>query len=158
MWYFEDFYSSTFPFTGCKKEASPNSSANTGEINHANPQSGSAVHIVATFDFSTFPNVSGTFTASGALGDQTGTATMDIGLLTPTGLVAHCVVVLTFPDGTITLKQECEFANSQVYPDNKGQWQITAGTGAYTGIKGNGITTMPPLQEDMTGVITSSTN
>jgi len=141
-------------FTGCKKEAISNSVNTLGETNHANPKG--AVHIIATFDFSTFPNVSGTFTASGALGDQTGTATMDIGPLTPTGQVAHCTVVLTFSDGTINIKQECEFANAQVYPNNKGQWQITGGTGAYAGVKGNGITTMPPFQEDMTGVITGN--
>jgi|GEM_PF-2752002 len=143
-------------FTGCKKKVVSNSSDSnaTGQTNHANPKPENAVHIVATFDFSTFPNVYGTFTTTGALGDQNGTAFMAIGPLTPTGKVAHCVVVLTFQDGsTISIKQECEFNNAQVYPDNKGQWQITGGTGAYAGIKGNGITTMPPLQEDMTGVI-----
>jgi hypothetical protein len=147
------FGASSFFFTGCEKDALSNSSDSNGATNHANPQPENAVHIVATFDFSTFPNVAGTFTTSGALGDQTGTATMDIGPLTPTGLVAHCTVVLTFSDGTISIKQECEFANGQVYPNNKGQWQITGGTGAYAGVKGNGITTMPPFQEDMTGVI-----
>src|SRR5262249_1764530 len=137
---------SAFFFTGCNKEAISNSSDSNanGETNHANPPSEDAVHIVATFDFSTFPHVSGTFTTSGALGDQNGTTTMDIGPLTPAGNVAHCTVILTFPDGTITIKQECEFANGQVYPNNKGQWQITGGTGAYAGVKGNGITTMPP--------------
>ena len=152
-------------FTGCKKEAITKSSSAVETVSspransdHAAPK---AVHILAVYSPANFPNVSGTFTTWGALGDNvSGTTTMDIGLLTPTGMVAHCKVVLTFynPDqtvkGTITLKQECEFASQPVYPNNKGQWQIVEGTGAYTGIRGNGITTMPPpLDEDMTGVI-----
>ena len=149
------FGASTFFFTGCKKEASLNSSASTGEQNHANPKSENAVHIFATFAPDNFPDVSGTFTASGALGDVTGTATMHIGRLTPIGNVGHCIVVLTFSDGTITIKQECEFASTSVYPNDKGQWQITGATGAYEGISGNGITTMPAprFNEDMTGVV-----
>jgi hypothetical protein len=149
-------------FTACKKEINSDSSAASQTVSHAQPSSEKAVHILATFTPDNFPNVSGTFTAWGALGDNVkGDATMDIGGLTPLGLVAHCIVVLTFFDsehnasGTITIKQECEFASpGHVFPDAKGQWQIVGGTGIYDGIKGNGITTMPPpFDEDMVGVI-----
>jgi len=152
---------SAFLFMGCKKDASVDSPTTTGEVSHANPASEKAVRIRATFTADNFPNVSGTFTTWGALGDNvSGTATMDIGGLTPIGMVAHCVVVITFYNadhsvkGTITIKQQCEFSVNPVYPNAKGQWQIVGGTGAYSGIKGNGITTMPPpFDEDMTGVI-----
>jgi len=147
-------------FTGCKKEV-VNSSATSPESSHANPASEKSVRIRATFTPDNFPNVSGSFTTWGALGNNvSGDAYMEIGGLTPTGLVAHWVVVLTFFDsehnatGTITIKQECEFASTNPNPDAKGQWQIVSGTGAYAGIRGNGITTMPPpFDEDMVGVI-----
>jgi hypothetical protein len=151
---------SIFFFTGCKKEVL-NSRAENPNVSHANPASEKSVHIKAIFTPDNFPNVSGTFTAWGALGnDIHGDATMQIGGLTPIGNVAHCIVVLTFFDsehnetGTITIKQECQFASINPYPDAKGQWQIVSGTGIYVGLRGNGITTMPPpFDEDMVGVI-----
>src|SRR5215475_3446778 len=72
------------------------------------------VTITAVYDFSTFPNVAGTFTTTGAL-TISGTSTMNIGLLGgPQGTVAHCVVTLTASDnsGTIVIDQECQFASS----------------------------------------------
>lgn len=107
------------------------------------------VTITAVYDFSTFPNVSGTFTTTGAL-TISGTTTMEVGP-NKNGNRAHCVVVLTPSDGsgTITIHQECEFATS--IP--KGQWQIVSGTGAYADLKGNGSLTMPPFTEAMTGFI-----
>jgi len=113
----------------------------------------SVVTITAVYDFSTFPSVSGTFTAIGAL-QLSGTTIMDIGP-NKNGMIAHCVVVLTPDDGsgTITIHQECEFAIAPPYPENKGQWQIVSGTGAYTKLKGNGSLTMPPFTEAMTGTI-----
>jgi len=112
-----------------------------------------AVTITAVYDFSTFPNVLGTFTTTGAL-QLSGTTTMNIGP-NRTGMIAHCVVVLTPSDGsgTITIHQECEFAIAPPYPENKGQWQVVSGTGAYINLKGNGSLTMPPLTEAMTGTI-----
>ena len=159
------FAASSLLFAGCKKDMSLAAGSQDSNVSVARASSENAtpkpVHIHAFYTPENFPNVSGTFTAWGALGDNvTGTTTMDVGLLTPSGLVAHCVVILTFYNadqtvkGTITIKQECEFAVQPVYPNNKGQWQIVSGTGAYLGIKGNGITTMPPpFDEDMTGVI-----
>ncbi len=111
----------------------------------ANPST--PVRIIAVYDFSTFPNVIGTFTTSGAL-TISGTSTMDIGL-NGNGIRGHCVVQLIASDGTITIHQECEFGT----PIPKGQWQIVSGTGAYWNLKGNGSLLMPPDTEDMTGVI-----
>ena len=110
--------------------------------NHPTP-----VSIIAVFDFSTFPNVAGTFTTSGAL-TISGDATMDVDL-NVNGTRAHCVVRLIATDGTITIHQECEFATSPP----KGRWEIVSGTGAYANLKGNGSLLMPPNTEAMTGVI-----
>jgi hypothetical protein len=105
------------------------------------------VTITAVYDFSTFPNVSGTFTTSGSL-TLSGTTTMDIGL-NHNGKRGHCVVVLVTSDGTITIHQECTFGP----PIPKGQWKIVGGTGAYANLRGSGSLTMPPATELMTGVI-----
>jgi len=112
-----------------------------------------AVTITAVYDFSTYPLVFGTFTATGAL-ELSGTTSMDIGS-NKNGQRAHCVVILTPDDGsgTITIHQECEFAIVPPYPLNKGEWHIVSGTGAYTDLKGNGKLTMPPDTELMTGTI-----
>jgi hypothetical protein len=111
---------------------------------HASP---TPVTITAVYDFSTFPNVLGTFTTSGAL-NISGTSTMDIGL-NINGTRAHCVVTLVTSDGTITIHQECVFATNPP----QGRWEIVSGTGAYANLKGNGSLTMPPNTEAMTGVI-----
>jgi len=111
------------------------------------PTTPTAVTITAVYDFSTFPNVSGTFTTSGAL-TISGTTTMDIGL-NVNGKRGHCVVVLTAWNGTITIHQECQFGSSPA----KGRWEIVSGTGAYWNLRGNGSVLMPPNAEAMTGVI-----
>lgn len=107
-----------------------------------------AVTITAVYDFSTFPNVSGTFTTTGAL-TISGTSTMEVGP-NKNGTIAHCVVML-YPSGggSITIHQECVFAT----PIPQGRWEIVSGTGAYTDLKGNGSLTMPPNTEAMTGFI-----
>jgi hypothetical protein len=107
------------------------------------------VTITAVFDLSTFPDVSGTFTTSGAL-NISGPAFMHIGVLGgPTGRVAHCVVTLTAANGTIVIDQECQFSTSPP----QGRWEIVSGTGAYANLNGNGSLTMPPNTEAMTGFI-----
>ncbi len=113
------------------------------------PISPAAVTITASYDFSTFPNVLGTFVTTGAL-TISGTSTMDVGP-NINGARAHCVVTLTASDGsgTITIHQECAFNT----PTPQGSWEIVSGTGAYTNLKGNGPLTMPGNQEAMTGVI-----
>src|SRR5947207_8806246 len=105
------------------------------------------VTITATFDFSTFPDVAGTFTTSGAL-TISGDATMHVGF-NADGIRAHCVVTLIAPDGIIIIHQECQFATSPP----KGRWEIVSGTGAYANLRGNGPLLMPDDEEAMTGVI-----
>jgi len=107
------------------------------------------VTITATFDFSNFPNVSGTFTTTGAL-TISGPATMHVDSLGTLGTIAHCVVTLMpSTGGSIIIDQECQFATSPP----KGRWEIVSGTGAYANLNGNGSLTMPDDQEAMTGVI-----
>ena len=105
------------------------------------------VTITGIYDFSTFPNVWGTFTTSGAL-TISGTTSMDVGF-NSNGTRAHCVVVLIASDGTITIHQECQSVTSPW----KGRWEIVSGTGAYANLRGNGLVLMPPNTEAMTGVI-----
>jgi hypothetical protein len=105
------------------------------------------VTITAVYDFSTFPNVTGTFTTTGAL-TISGSSTMNVGL-NYDGVRAHCVVTLTATNGTIIIDQECQFASSPP----KGRWEIVGGTGAYANLNGNGSLTMPPNTEAMTGYI-----
>ncbi len=105
------------------------------------------VTITAVYDFSTFPNVTGTFTTGGAL-TISGASTMHV---EPNlnGTIAHCVVTLIASNGTIIIDQECQFASSPP----KGRWEIVSGTGVYANLNGNGSLTMPPNTEAMTGVI-----
>jgi hypothetical protein len=105
------------------------------------------VTITGIYDFSTFPNVWGTFTTSGAL-TISGTTSMDISF-NSNGKRGHCVVVLYATDGTITIHQECQLVSSPI----KGRWEIVSGTGAYANLRGNGLVLMPPNTEAMTGVI-----
>ena len=116
------------------------------------------VTITAAYDFSNFPNVTGTFTTSGAL-TISGASTMHVDA-NVNGIRAHCVVTLIPSDnsGTIIIDQECQFATSMPAPyptgQGKGRWEIVGGTGAYANLNGNGSLTMPPpLNEAMTGVI-----
>src|SRR6266513_3190287 len=106
------------------------------------------VTITAIYDFSTFPDVVGTFTTSGAL-TISGPSTMHVGL-NENGARAHCVVTFIAPDGVIIIHQQCEFATSPP----AGRWEIVSGTGAYASLRGNGPLTMPPpTTEAMTGFI-----
>ena len=106
-----------------------------------------SVSITAVFNFSTFPDVLGTFTASGAL-NISGSAEMVIGL-NNNGIRGHCIVILTAPNGTITIHQQCQFGSNPP----KGRWEIVSGTGAYANLKGNGSLLMPPDTEAMEGFI-----
>src|SRR5437660_7643567 len=119
-----------------------------GSVPSASASTPIPVTITATFDFSNFPNVSGTFTTTGAL-TISGPATMHVDFLNAS-TTAHCVVTLFAPNGTIYIDQQCQFAS----PTPKGRWEIVSGTGAYANLNGNGSLTMPPpLIEAMTGVI-----
>jgi hypothetical protein len=120
------------------------------------------VTITAAYDFSTFPNVTGTFTTSGAL-TISGVSTMHVDP-NVNGIRAHCVVTLIPSDGsgTIIIDQECQFATSMPAPyptgQGKGRWEVVGGTGAYANLNGNGSLTMPTSaqgfpEEAMTGFI-----
>jgi len=127
------------------------------------------VTITGVYDFSTFPNVSGTFTTTG-LNGISGSTTMLIGPnVGPNvggnvnGIIAHCVVTLMpSTGGSIIIDQECQFATSMPAPyptgQGKGRWEIVGGTGAYANLNGNGSLTMPTSaqglpEEAMTGFI-----
>jgi hypothetical protein len=105
------------------------------------------VTITATFDFSTYPDVAGTFTTGGTL-TISGDATMHVDS-NANGTRAHCVVTLLAPDVVIIIHQECEFYTSPP----AGSWEIVSGTGAYANLRGNGSLLMPDDEEAMTGVI-----
>ena len=132
-----------------------------GSVPSASASTPIPVTITAAYDFSTFPNVTGTFTTTGAL-TISGTSTMAVGLNVD-GIRAHCVVTLTPSDnsGTIIIDQQCQFATSMPAPyptgQGKGRWEIVGGTGAYANLNGNGSLTMPVIpqgiEEAMTGVI-----
>jgi hypothetical protein len=119
----------------------------TGFTGHRTPTGGSPITITAVYDFSTFPDVLGTFTTSGAL-NISGTTEMIVGP-NQNGVRAHCVVFLRTSAGNITIHQECQFSS----PIPRGSWQIVSGTGAYSNLKGNGSLTMPPDTELMEGSI-----
>ncbi len=123
----------------------------------ASPPTPVPVTITAAYDFSTFPNVTGTFTTSGAL-TISGASTMHVEL-NVNGIRAHCVVTLIPSDhsGTIIIDQQCQFATSMPAPypngQGKGRWEIVNGTGAYANLNGNGSLTMPGNEEAMRGYI-----
>src|SRR5437867_1686468 len=118
-----------------------------GSVPSASASTPTPVTITAVYDFSTFPDVTGTFTTSGAL-TISGPSTMHVDL-NYNGTTAHCVVTLIAPDGNIIIHQQCQFATSPP----RGRWEIVGGTGAYANLNGNGSLTMPPDSEAMTGVI-----
>jgi len=139
-------------FMGFKKDVSaallstpPKSKTTISTLTkHAAP---TPVTITAVFPNMTTMPWTGTFTTTGAL-DISGTASMWVGP-NKNGVRAHCVVLLTTEEGTITIHQECVFTTNPP----KGQWQIVSGTGAYADLKGNGSLTMPPDTEAMEGVL-----
>jgi hypothetical protein len=118
-----------------------------GSVPSVSASTPTPVTITGVYDFSTFPDVTGTFTTSGAL-TISGPSTMHVDL-NYNGTTAHCVVTLIAPDGDIIIHQQCQFATSPP----SGRWEIVSGTGAYANLNGNGSLTMPPNSEAMTGVI-----
>jgi hypothetical protein len=128
-----------------------------GSVPSASASTAIPVTITGVYDFSTFPNVTGTFTTTGAL-TISGVSTMLIGP-NVNGVIAHCVVTLIPSNGlgTIIIDQECQFATSMPAPyptgQGKGRWEIVSGTGAYANLNGNGPLTMPGNEEAMTGYI-----
>ena len=89
------------------------------------------------------PIYTGTVYATGAI-NSTGTFVM------PTethGMALHCIFILTFPSGTITIRMNCNMVTLN------GQWHILGGTGAYQNLKGGGSLTMPGDDELLTGTV-----
>ena len=78
----------------------------------------------------------GVLTATGAL-QTTGTNYMTIRSSgkSHAGSI-HCTNSVVTPEGTFTILMDCQFVT------NTGQWRIVNGTGAYTGLRGNGSLTM----------------
>lgn len=106
------------------------------------------IAIFADFSSNTFPSFSGFFHTTGAL-IISGTVTMNVTVIANSTRL-RCLMVFTKYEtdgtgGTFTAQLECS------PPD--GRWQIVSGTGAYTHLRGNGVLTMPPGSEAMTGVI-----
>ena len=89
------------------------------------------------------PTYTGTVYATGAI-NSIGTFVM------PTethGMALHCIFILTFPAGTITIRMNCNMVTLN------GQWHILGGTGAYQNLKGGGSLTMPGNDELLTGTV-----
>jgi glucose uptake protein GlcU len=86
----------------------------------------------------------GTVTAEGAI-NNSGTNIMYTQLL---GMALHCTIIMTFPDGTLTIRMNC---NMKTF---NGRWKILEGTGAYVNTKGEGSLVMPnDVDEILTGFI-----
>ena len=86
----------------------------------------------------------GTVTATGAI-NASGSFVMPTQVL---GMALHCTFVLTFPNGTITIRMNCNMVTFY------GVWKILEGTGAYQNLKGGGPLIMPnDFDEILTGTV-----
>lgn len=74
----------------------------------------------------------GTFEASGAVETSGGESQV----VRVDGFTLHCVHTLTNAEGTIVIHSQCNMVTSE------GQWRVVSGTGAYTGLQGNGSLAM----------------
>ena len=86
----------------------------------------------------------GIVTATGGI-NAAGTYVMTVEFL---GMALHCTLYLQFPNGTITIRMNCNMVTFN------GRWQVLSGTGAYQNLKGNGSLIMPDdIHEVLTGHI-----
>ena len=86
----------------------------------------------------------GPVTATGAI-NASGTFVMPAEVH---GMALHCIFVLTFPQGTITIRMNCNMVTSN------GQWNVLDGTGAYQNLKGGGSLVMPNENDEiLTGTV-----
>ena len=103
-----------------------------------------AITIFATTTSAQGSTYYGPVTLSGAI-NATGTYVM------PTeqhGMALHCLFVLSLPEGTITIRMNCNLVTSN------GVWKILEGTGAYQNLKGGGSLVMPnDTDEVLTGTV-----
>ncbi|WP_210465367.1 hypothetical protein [Rufibacter roseolus] len=86
----------------------------------------------------------GTVAVSGGI-NATGTYVMPTETL---GMALHCTLILTLPEGSITIRMNCNMKTSE------GQWKILAGSGSYQNLEGGGSLVMPDdIREILTGSI-----
>jgi len=64
------------------------------------------------------------------------------------GMALHCVFDCTFPNGTITIRMNCNMVTFN------GRWKVLGGTGKYSNLKGEGTLIMPNATDEvLTGVV-----
>ena len=103
-----------------------------------------AITIFATTTAAEGDTYFGPVTLSGGI-NATGTYVMPTKVL---GMALHCVFELTLPDGTITIRMNCNMMTGN------GRWKILEGTGAYETLTGGGSLVMPnDTDEVLTGVV-----
>ena len=87
----------------------------------------------------------GTVEIEGAI-NATGTYVMPTKTL---GQALHCTLILTLPDGTITIRMNCNMVTSD------GRWKVLDGSGAYEDLHGGGSLVMPDdVREILSGDLT----
>ncbi len=105
------------------------------------------IHILGTSE-NVLPDNStytGNVTLRGAI-NATGTFVMPTAVL---GTALHCSFILSLPNGTISIRLNCNLITFN------GVWQITGATGIYSNVKGGGSLVMPnDLDEVLIGTIT----
>lgn len=90
------------------------------------------------------PIYTGTVGLTGGI-NATGSFVMPTEVL---GMALHCIFVLTLPNGTITIRMNCNLVTFN------GQWKILEGTGSYQNLKGGGSLVMPnDTDEVLTGTV-----
>lgn len=112
-----------FSATSCQKEN--NSPASSALDNHGMKQ---RLHVLDPVTIIAGNDV----VATGGI-NATGTYDMPA---VAVGIAVHCTLICYFPEGTINIRLNCEFAT------NHGQWQILSGTGDYQNLRGNGALIM----------------
>ena len=64
------------------------------------------------------------------------------------GNALHCIFQITFPNGTVTIRMNCNMVTFN------GVWKVLQGTGAYANLKGGGSLIMPNDDDEiLTGTV-----
>ncbi len=118
----------------------PAAALKTGSVN----QSGDISIFTYGTGFDGISTYTGTVRAQGAI-NASGTYVMPTEVI---GMALHCLVEITFPDGTVTLRMNCNMVTFN------GRWKVLEGTGAYRNLKGGGSLVMPNDNDEiLTGSI-----
>jgi hypothetical protein len=104
------------------------------------------IHTSITGAYPDGTTFTGTVSIIGAI-SQTGTFVMQTEAL---GMALHCNLVLELPDGTLTIRMNCNMGTLN------GRCKILSGTGAYENVKGEGSLVMPVPDEIMIGVVSGT--